>query len=120
MNSDVKVYETIVTIDEAVERLQPGMTAVVEIDVDHLNDVVVAPVESVVEIDGDDWCYVDGGGDVERRMVTLGGTNDRHVEIQAGLNEGNRIVLNPMAVPDEVQHGDRAISADDELDDVLR
>jgi RND family efflux transporter MFP subunit len=117
LNSDVKWYETIVTIDEKVQGMRPGMTALVEIDVANKNDVLLAPVEAVVEIDGDHWCYVEADGDVERRLVSLGGTNDEFVEVRDGLDEGDRLVLNTTALLSEPQ---RAISSEYELSDILR
>ena len=101
MSSDTKEYETIVTVDEEVEQLKPGMTAVVEIHVDLLENVLSVPVQAIKEIKGDTWCYVDGGRSIERRPVTLGRTNDKFVEVRAGLEEGDRVVLNPMAIMDE-------------------
>jgi multidrug resistance efflux pump len=66
LSSDVKVYETIVTIEETVEQLKPGMTAVVEIHIDRLNDVLSVPVQAIVQIGNDSWCYVNGRSGVER------------------------------------------------------
>ncbi len=110
LSSDIKVYETTVTIDEEVERLRPGMTAVVEIHVERLKDVLSVPVQAIVQIGGDNWCYVDAGGSVERRMLKLGKTNDKFVEIREGLSDGDRVVLNPMSVVDEAQDREAAIS----------
>ena len=42
LSSDTKVYQTVVTIDEDVEQLKPGMTAVVDIHVAQLDDVRAA------------------------------------------------------------------------------
>jgi multidrug efflux pump subunit AcrA (membrane-fusion protein) len=77
-------------------------------------------VEAVVEIDGDDRCYVDAEGDVERRLVTLGGTDGAYVEIQDGLEPGDRLVLNTAALRAGPQSGERAISPEYELSDILR
>ena len=98
LSSETKVYETIVTIDQSVEQLKPGMTAVVEIHVDHLKDVVTVPVQAVVQIGEDTWCYVDVDGTLERRPIKLGRSNDKFVEIRTGLATGERVVLNPMAI----------------------
>ena len=49
MSSDTKVYKTIVTIDEEVTQLKPGMTAVVEIDVEQLRDVISVPIQAIVQ-----------------------------------------------------------------------
>jgi multidrug efflux pump subunit AcrA (membrane-fusion protein) len=101
--SDTKVYETIVTLDDEVEQLKPGMTAVAEIHVDRLEDVLSVPVQAVVQIGRQTWCYVDNAGRVERRDIELGRTNDKFVEILEGLDEGTRVVLNPMAIIDEAE-----------------
>jgi HlyD family secretion protein len=100
-SSDIKVYTTIVTIDEEVEQLKPGMTAVVDIHVDRLKDVLTVPVQAVVQIGDESWCYVSSGSNVVRRPVTLGRTNDKFVEIQEGLEAGEQVVLNTDAVLDE-------------------
>jgi len=100
-SSDVKVYTTIVTIDEKVERLKPGMSAVVDIHVERVEDVLSVPVQAVVQVAEDNWCYVDENGKVELRKVTLGKTNEKFVEIREGLKEGERVVLNPMSLVDE-------------------
>jgi RND family efflux transporter MFP subunit len=102
-SSDTKVYETIVTLDDEVEQLKPGMTAVAEIHVDRLEDVLSVPVQAVVQIGRQTWCYVDNAGRVERRDIELGRTNDKFVEILEGLDEGTRVVLNPMAIIDETE-----------------
>lgn len=98
LNSDTKVYTTIVKINEEVSGLKPGMTAVVEIQVDHLQDVVAIPVQAVVQIDDQNWCHVRSGSGLERRPVKLGLTNDKFVQIVEGLAEGEEVVLNPMAL----------------------
>jgi RND family efflux transporter MFP subunit len=100
MSSDTKVYETVVTIDESVRQLKPGMTAVVEIHVDHLADVVSVPVQAIVQIEDQTWCYVEENGRPMRRCVRLGMTNNKFVEVTSGLEVGERVVLNPSAIPD--------------------
>jgi len=102
-SSDTKVYDTIVTIDDKVSQLKPGMTAVVEIHVDRLENVLSVPVQAIMQIENETWCYVDNGGRPERRKVTLGRTNDKFVVVTKGLAEGDKVVLNPMAIPGETQ-----------------
>jgi HlyD family secretion protein len=109
-DSDTKVYETVVSIDRKVTRLKPGMTAVVEIHADQLKDVLAVPVQAVVEIDGDNWCYISANGDIERRLVTLGRTNERYVEIRDGLSQGETVVLNTASIPDDQRDHERTIS----------
>lgn len=100
-NSDIKVYTTIVTIDEEVDDLKPGMTAVADIHVDLLKDVLTVPVQAIAQVGEDSWCYVSVGSNVERRPVEVGQTNDKFVEIKSGLTAGEQVVLNTDAITDE-------------------
>ena len=115
MSSDTKVYETVVTINEEVAQLKPGMTAAVQIHIDRLRDVLTVPVQAIVQIESDTWCYVEAGRSVERRLIELGGTNDKFVEITEGLAEGDRVVLNPMAIVDESKEGVSEASSGEDL-----
>lgn len=99
--SDTKVYQTIVTIDVPVERLKPGMTAVAEIHVDRLQNVLTVPVQAVVQVGKDTACYIDEKGAPQRRTIKLGRTNDKLVQIVDGIAPGQRVVLNPMAIAEE-------------------
>jgi HlyD family secretion protein len=106
-SSDVKLYDVVVTIDEEVEGLKPGMSAVVDISVDRLRDVLAVPVQAVVQSDGINQCYVQTPGGVRRQQVDLGPTNDRFVQVREGLEEGDLVVLNPRSIVDETRLADR-------------
>jgi len=97
-SSDIKVYKTVVTIDEEVSQIKPGMTAVVEIFVERLKDVLSVPVQAVVQRGSENWCFVQQSGSVVRRPVAVGKTNDKFVQIIRGIQEGDRVVLNPGAL----------------------
>lgn len=114
-NSDIKVYTTIVTIDEEVDLLKPGMTAVADIHVDLLKDVITVPVQAIVQIGEESWCYVSAGSNVERRPVDVGQSNDKFVEIKSGLTVGEQIVLNTGAIMDE--SSDSASTASEDGDE---
>jgi RND family efflux transporter MFP subunit len=101
MSSDTKVYETVITVDDKVTMIKPGMTAIVEIHIDHLENVISIPVQAIVQIKDQTWVYVDREGRVLRQDIELGRTNEKFVEITQGLSEGDQIVLNPMAIVDE-------------------
>jgi HlyD family secretion protein len=55
---------------------------------------------------------VDQQGTPIRRPLKLGRSNDKFVEILDGLAEGDRVVLNPMAIFDESEQSDS--STDDQ------
>jgi HlyD family secretion protein len=101
LNPDLKVYLTTVTIAGTNTWLKPGMSAKVEILVDHLDDAVYVPVQSVVAGNGRQYCFVNGSfNKPERREVQVGQFNDEFIEVQKGLKEGERVLLNPPEIPD--------------------
>jgi HlyD family secretion protein len=104
LNPDLKVYLTTVTIDGTNTWLKPGMSAKVEILVDHLDNAVYVPVQCVEPGNGKQFCFVAGSfNKPERREVQVGEFNDDFIEVKSGLKEGDRVLLNPPEIPDSEQ-----------------
>ena len=116
--SDVKLYQTIVTIDNEVlpdgtrrrianEELKPDMTAEVTITVDTAKEpVLTVPVQAVIggaEMGAKREVFVKTPTGFDRREVKLGLYNEKVVEIREGLAEGDEVVLNPkvLLAPDD-------------------
>ncbi len=96
--SDVKVYQTLVQIDESVPGLKPDMTAEVVIHIEGLKDVLTVPLQAVVggaELGAKRKLFVRTPTGYDEREVTLGLMNDRVVEVREGLAEGDEVVINP-------------------------
>jgi len=55
------------------------------------------PRPAIKTIGGDNFTFVVRGDAVERRAVRLGGTDGDRVEVLAGLQAGDRVVLSPPA-----------------------
>jgi RND family efflux transporter MFP subunit len=108
----VKTYECVVTIEEDVEQLKPGMTAVVEIHVERLNDILAVPVQAVVQVESETWCYLQTDQGIERRDIELGRTNDKFVHVTKGIESGDKIILNPMSIIVESEKQEIAPDAD--------
>jgi HlyD family secretion protein len=98
LSSDIKVYKTIVTIDQEVENVKPGMTAVVEIDIARLHDVICIPIQAILQRGGETWCYAARNRRVAKCPIKTGRTNDKLVEIVSGLSPGDRVVVNPSTI----------------------
>jgi HlyD family secretion protein len=101
--SDVKVYKTMVSIDESIDGLKPGMSAEVTITADETPvEVLLAPLQSVIGTISSganrQVFVVDESGQPKLRDITVGMSNQREVEIRSGLSEGERIVANPAAL----------------------
>lgn len=102
---DLKEYTATVKItDEAsqVRKLKPGLTAEVEIEVDHVPSALIAPVQAVAEWGGKHFVFrTTGKSAPEQLEVTVGRTNDVVIEIKdenAPVKEGDLLVLNPRSL----------------------
>ncbi|HEY7156958.1 MAG TPA: hypothetical protein VH575_23520 [Gemmataceae bacterium] len=98
--SDVKVYQTYVSIDESMEGLRPGMDAEVTIEVDSQPEPVLAiPLQAIlggVEKGKKRNCFVMTEDGPRKREITLGMSNEKMVEVEEGLEEDEVVVLNPV------------------------
>lgn len=98
-SADVKVYQTLVTIDETLDGLKPDMSTEVTIQVDPPKEAVLCvPLQAVVGgTEGADKrkVFVLTPGGPQEREVTLGLFNEKLVEVKSGLAEGDEVVLNP-------------------------
>ena len=98
-NTNAKTYDCVVIIPELVSQLKPGMTAVTEIHVDRLENVVSVPVQAIVQEEDSSWLYIrQKSSDVKRVDVELGRNNDQFVHVKTGIEAGTKVVLNPMAI----------------------
>lgn len=95
MNPDLKVYPTTIKIDGTHEWLRPGMSAEIEILVQSLEDVIYVPIQAVTYFDDKRVVYVSNRGRAERREIEVGTFSDSYIEIVAGLEEGEEVLLLP-------------------------
>jgi multidrug efflux pump subunit AcrA (membrane-fusion protein) len=112
--TDVKEYSTTVSIDGEATGLKPGMTAEVEILIAEMRDVLMVPVQAVVEQRGDFYCWVQTGDGPERRPVVMGATNDTMIEIKDGVSDGDDVILNPRALISEARDQNGRDTEEDE------
>lgn len=93
-NSDAKVFEVKIQINEKDTTLRPAMTTGNRIIAEKLDSVLYAPLEAI-HSQGDTITYVykKAGLASERTEVTIGKTNDNFAEITAGLKEGEIVLL---------------------------
>lgn len=102
MSADVKVYQTLVSIDESVDGLKPGMSAEVTIEIEGSSDEVLAlPLQAIIggaEMGPYRKCFVKVGDSYQERDIVVGLANEKMAEIRRGLEEGDEVVLNPRAL----------------------
>ena len=93
-------YTVRINMQDADDRIKPGMTAAVNIIVDEKADILVVPNDAIVSIDGQEQVFVSRNGAYVAVPVTLGSYSDYYSEvINADIEEGELIILNP---PEEI------------------
>jgi multidrug efflux pump subunit AcrA (membrane-fusion protein) len=102
MSADVKVYQAMVAIHEAVPGLKPGMTAEVTIQTDSNRErVLTVPLQAIlgsVDMGDKRRVYVMTDRGPEPRDVVIGMSNDVKAEVVSGLAEGELVVQDPRSV----------------------
>jgi HlyD family secretion protein len=98
----IVTYDTIIKLP-SIKRLMPGMSAEVEVIIARYEDVLTIPVAAVVETAEGDFCWVKAADGAQRRSLALGDSNDAFTIVNAGLKEGDEVMLNPLAFMDEAQ-----------------
>jgi HlyD family secretion protein len=94
-NSDAKVFEVLVRINESDGLLRPAMTTSNSILIEQRNDVVYVPLEAInVESDSINYVYLKNG---KKQEVKLGLANSNNVIIEMGLEQGQNIFLSTPA-----------------------
>lgn len=91
--SEKRFNLTVEITDAAGADLKPDMTARVDVVVGERPDVLLLPVNAVFDQDGLWVAHLVRAWGVETRSIEVGDTNGTHVEIRAGLQEGDRVAL---------------------------
>lgn len=91
--SNVVYYPVYVDVDSPQGLLYPTMTARVTITVGERKNALVVPLAAIKEEKEQKYVQVMVGGKPEKVFVQVGLSDDEHVEIISGLNEGDSIVL---------------------------
>jgi len=94
-NTDAKVFEVIIQINESDPILRPSMTTSNKIVTATFEDTLFVPLETIHSNDTIPFVYTTKG---VKQIVVLGPSNENEVIIERGLKAGNEIYL---AVPDD-------------------
>jgi hypothetical protein len=100
--ANVKEYKAYVHIDDPTPDLRPGMTTAVTIRCAEVPNAIQVPVQAIYAHGPKFYCFDYDGGRWDAREIKPGPTNDKFFVVQSGLNEGERVAMNPRAYLDEV------------------
>ena len=100
---NLQIFEVAISIEEQHEKLRPGMSAMSEIVVECVPDVVYVPVEAVFEKDDCMVVYrIEGGKRAIPVEVVLGKRSDTYVVIEEGLSAGDVVALEDLTALQEM------------------
>jgi len=100
VKNNIKGFKVEALIEDAEDRLKPGMSVSMNVPVGAAQQAVSVPVSAVFKESKQNIVYVRKGGSTEKRKVTVGVNNLSFVEIKSGLDEGEEILLvEPTSVP---------------------
>jgi HlyD family secretion protein len=94
-NPNLKVYVTDILITSKLPDVKPGVSASAEIVVTNLQDVVTVPMQAVTTRNGRPVVYVAQGRTSSPVPVEVGMYNTRFIQINSGIQEGDRVLLAP-------------------------
>jgi len=101
-NSDAKVFEVKVEVEQSDSTLRPGMTTGNAIETLKVADALFVPLEALGSEGGLSFVYKQSGGRVVKQEVITGAVNDDEVIIVRGLGADDRVLLSPPANPERL------------------
>jgi multidrug efflux pump subunit AcrA (membrane-fusion protein) len=93
-NTDAKVFEVMIQINEFDSILRPAMTTKNEIITGIFKDVKYIPLEAIHNADSVTYVFKKKGGRVIKQQVITGKSNENEIILRAGLDENDEVLLN--------------------------
>jgi len=102
MNPNLKEFPAQILLDSTPPKVKPGMSAKVEIQVAHLNDVLAVPLQAVFTGGGQSYVFIGSAAQYEKRVVTTGLSSTDQIEVREGLKAGETVLLSrPKGAPED-------------------
>ena len=92
----VRVVEVHLTLDKEDPRIRLGLTAVAEIGISQVDDVLVLPVSALVTDADGIHCWLAVGKNLERVSVEVSHWNETTAVVSSGLKEGDEVLDAPV------------------------
>ncbi len=94
-NTDAKVFEVKLVIDQADTTLRPGMTTGNAIETLKVKNALSMSIEAVNSEQGVPFVFRQSGARVTKQEIETGAMNDDEVVVTRGLAENDRVLLAP-------------------------
>jgi HlyD family secretion protein len=93
-DGNVRVFPIEVLFEATDSRVRPGISATVDVPIDAVEGAVSVLLSGVFSADdGSSYVFVKAGDSWQQRSVEIGINNLQHIEIKAGVTEGDVIAL---------------------------
>ena len=100
-NTDAKVFEVRIALNERDTILRPSMTTSNEVITNVLDSVLFVPLEAVHANDSLTFVYARGG---KKQIVVLGESNENNIIVEMGLNKGDKLYLSIPSDPESMEY----------------
>ncbi len=101
--ANVKEYKAFVAIHDPPADLRSGMTAAVTIKCEEVPNALQVPVQAVYAHGNKFYCFVYNNKSWQAKQIKPGPTNDKFFVVEDGLQEGDRVAMNPRGYLANVQ-----------------
>lgn len=98
----IKKVPVVVEILGSDERIQPDLSASVDVITDTQQDALVIPRAAIAGIGESPTVWVENDGAFEMRQVQLGSISDTQAVVVSGLNEGDLVATQPIEAPTQL------------------
>ncbi|HEX5717436.1 MAG TPA: efflux RND transporter periplasmic adaptor subunit [Thermoanaerobaculia bacterium] len=121
---DVTFFNVEILLEDPDEDLRPGMSVRAEIDTAVHPDVLVAPIQAVVERDvkdkETDVVFVAVDGKAVQRIVRTGISDETQVEIVSGVQAGDKVITGPYRSLRDLDDGEKILVTDQKQEERSR
>ena len=100
-NTDAKVFEVKIELNEHDTILRPSMTTSNEIVTKVLDSVLFVPLEAVHANDSLTFVFTRSG---KKQIVVLGESNENHIIVEKGLERGDKLYLSLPIEPESFEY----------------
>lgn len=108
-DSSGRVFEVKVRLNNPEHLLKPGMFAKVKIATGGVQEILAVPQNAITSIQGMYFIFIADGEKAKRQQVEIGQVVDQSVEIKAGVNENQKIIVSNT---NQLKDGDKIKIAD--------
>jgi len=89
-NTDAKVFEVLIKVDQSDSIMRPSMTTSNQIITNVYDEVLFIPLEAVHNEDSLSYVYTKNG---RKQIIVPGESNENHIIVEQGLDQGDEVYL---------------------------